>query len=442
MYTIKDVTLLTMASPEPQLHMDVCVEDSHVVSIAPTGTHTPAGLVIDGAGKFLLPGLTDSHVHCINPEDFKWYVSFGITTICNYMGVARALRWRKELADGVRVGPRLITAGPIIDGTAKFLSVMEYGRSEKLLPLEDQYGDLLALDGIIEATSADKARRAVRYIKSAGYDFVKLYNNLTSEAYYAACDEADRQGILVVGHLMDFINEEKIAGKPFRICQRSVEHVAGIDDTLMEYFAQNHIAMDPTYAVEKVKLARYELNPAYQKYLALAPKAEMAEWQRVAMLRQAVYKAEPDRRPVERKGMAYYHHIMKSFYDRGGLILAGTDSGIDGLLPGVDLQIELECLAESGIPNFDVLKTATVNPAAFFLGDGTLGTIHVGGMADLLLLDGDPLRDISAVKKVSGVFCRGNYYDKAALHTLREKRQFCIYEDTPRNTLPNRQYES
>lgn len=437
MYTIKDVTLLTMASPEPQMHMDVCVEDSQVVSIAPTGTHTPVGTVIDGAGKFLLPGLTDSHVHCVNPEDFKWYLSFGVTTVCNYMGTAKALRWKEELAHGDRIGPRLITAGPIIDGTAKFLSVMGTGRTESHLPLEETYADLLDIDGIIEAKDEHTARRAVRYIKSAGYDFVKVYNNLTPEAYYAACDEANKQGILIVGHLMDFITEEKIAGKPFRVCQRSVEHVAGIDDTLMEYFVENNIAMDPTYAVEKVKLARYELDPAYQKYLALAPNAEREDWKNTAIRRQEFFKSFKNRRPVERRGMAYYHHIMKSFYDKGGFILAGTDSGIDGLLPGLDMQIELQCLAESGIPNYDILKAATVNPAKMFLGDETEGMVRVGGCADLILLDGDPLQDISAVQQLAGVFRLGIYYNRDKLAKLREGRHFCIYQDTPLENQPS-----
>lgn len=436
MYTIQNVALIPMDTQRVLEHVDVRIEGGRVIGIDPTGAAAPAGTVIDGSGKYLIPGLTDSHVHCINPEDFKWYLSFGVTTVCNYMGTAKALRWREELENGTRIGPRLITAGPIIDGTAKFLSVMEYGRTEPHLPLEEQYGDLLALDGIIEATDAQTARRAVRYIKEAGYDFVKVYNNLPEEAYYAACDEAGKQNILIVGHLMDFTNEEKIAGKPFRVCQRSVEHVAGIDDTLMDYFAEHGIAMDPTYAVEKVKLARYELDPAYQQYLALAPDAEREEWQKVAVRRQAVYKSVPNRRPVERCGMAYYHHIMKSFHDKGGLILAGTDSGIDGLLPGLDLQIELQCLAESGISHYEVLKTATVNPAKVFRGDEKAGTVYVGGDADLVLLDSDPLQDINAVQQVAGVFHRGEYYDPDMLARLRENRQFCLYQDTPLEAAP------
>lgn len=432
MYIIKNVTVIPMDSQRKLEQQDVFIQGDQITNICPTGSvATENATVIDGTGKFLIPGLTDSHVHCITPEDFRWYISFGVTTICNYMGTAKALRWREELANGTRLGPKMITAGPIIDGTAKFLSVMEYGRSDEHVPLEKEYSDLLALDGIIEAKDEATARRAVRYIKEAGYDFVKVYNNLSPEAYYGACDEADKQGILIVGHLMDFANEEKIAGKPFTICQRSVEHVAGIDDTLMEYIAEHNIAMDPTYAVEKVKLARFELEPEYQQYLQLAPQGEQDEWRRVGMRRQAVYKEVPNRRPVERRGMAYYHHIMKSFHEKGGMILAGTDSGIDGLLPGVDMQLELECLAESGISNYEVLKAATVNPAKLFLNDEKLGTLYAGGCADMVLLDSDPVEDISAIRQIHGVFRRGEFYDSEQLAKMRENRQFCIYQDTP-----------
>lgn len=430
MYMIKNVNLIPMDRERVLAGMDVIVEDGKIQRITPCGqSGFEDAEKIDGSGKYLMPGLTDCHVHCISPEDFKWYLSYGVTTVCNYMGTAKALRWRNELYEGSRIGPRLITAGPIIDGTAKFLSVMEYGRTEERLPLEEEFGDLLSLDGIIETKTAETARRAVRYIKEAGYDFVKVYNNLTPEAYYAACDEALKQDILIVGHLMDFINEEKIAGRPFDIRQRAVEHVAGIDDTLMEYLAKNGIALDPTYAVEKVKLARYEESDAYQKLLAVIPEEEKKEWRQCSIRRQAVYKSEPLRRPVERRGMAYYHHIMKNFHDKGGTILAGTDSGIDGLLPGADLHIELACLAESGISNYEVLKAATVNPAGFFCGDSSKGMIQEGDEANLLLLAANPLDDIAATWKTEGLFLGNRYYDKEALQELRRNRKFCIYQD-------------
>lgn len=430
MYIIENTNLIPMDAERVLSGVDIVINAGKIASIENHGrTPFDGAMVVDGRGRYVMPSLTDCHVHCISPEDFRWYVSYGVTTVCNYMGTAKALRWRKELAEGQRVGPRLITAGPIIDGTAKFLSVMEYGRTEEQLPLEDAYGDLLALDGIIVAEDEATARRAVRYIREAGYDFVKVYNNLCPEAYYGACDEAEKQGILIAGHLMDFSNEERLEGKPFSIRQASVEHVAGIEDTLMEYLAEHHIALDPTYAVEKVKLARYEESPEYQALLALCPDEEREEWRQCGLRRQEVYKSEPDRRPVERKGMEYYHHIIKSFHEKGGLILAGTDSGIDGLLPGADLHLELGCLSESGISNFEVLKTATVNPAAFFRGDARLGQALEGGPAELLILAENPLEDVAAVGKIEGLIQGDRYYDRAALEAMRQDRRFCIYQD-------------
>ena len=111
------------------------------------------------------------------------------------------------------------------------------------------------------------------------------------------------------------------------------------------------------------------------------------------------------------------------------MILAGTDSGIDGLLPGFDLQIELSCLAESGISNYEALKTATVNPAMFYRGDAKLGQAIEESPAELLILSENPLEHIEAVRQIAGLVQGERYFTREELDALRQNRKFSIYQD-------------
>ncbi|MGN0659063.1 MAG: amidohydrolase family protein [Emergencia sp.] len=433
MQVISNCNVIPMTEDAVLKGYDIFFEKGVITGICPHGKQDLSGLeVYDGTGKYAMPALMDSHVHVSTPEDFRWYLAYGVTRISCMMGTAKALTWRKELSEGKRRGPKMKVSSPIIDGTDKYLApTMDYGRTEQYLPLEEEYGDLLKRDCIIEAKDEKNARKAVRYARAAGYDYVKLYNNLKREVYFAACDEAEKQGIMAVGHMMDCLNEDNFDGviEPFRYGQKSIEHIASINETIMEQCLAEGVAIGTTFAVEKLKLERYEESDFYQAFMKDIPEGEKEEWRQCGLRRRAVYANEPDRKPVKRRGMEFYQKITKEFQDRGGLLLAGTDSGIDGLLPGVDMHIELQCLSECGLSNFEVLKTATVNPAGFYWKGEATGTLEAGAPAEILILEGNPLENISSTWDIDALVCGTEFYDRDSLSEMKKNRRFIIYNE-------------
>ena len=406
MKVIRNCNVIPMTEEKVLEGYDVWFDRDAIRYVVKNGSlNIPAEEEYNGTGKYLIPGLYDCHIHVSNPEDFKWYLAYGVTRVTCMMGNAKILDWREELASGKRIGPKMKTSSPIIDGTAKYLQpVMDYGRTKEHLPLEEEYADILAIDGIIEAKDEETARRAVRYSKKAGYDFIKLYNNLKREVYYAACDEAKKQGLMVAGHMMDCLNDDNCDNviRPFRFEQKTIEHISGISETIRDEALRDGVAIGTTFAVEKVILGGYRDTEEYQeKYLSKVTEAEQKEWRACGMRRQAVYKQEPNRKPVKRRGMEYYQMIARTFRDAGGQLLIGTDSGIDGLLPGVDMHIELEMVKDCGFTNYEVLHMATVEAANFYWKGEATGTIEEGAPSELVLLDANPLEEIANTWKIN-----------------------------------------
>ena len=178
----------------------VVVRGDRIVLVAPAASiDTTGATVVDVKGKWLTPGLADMHVHTWSDHDFAMYLLNGVTTVRDMFGSPKHLEWRSAIQSGKLDGPTLFTAGPIVDG------------------------DPPTWPGSTVVTTADAAREAVRAQKKAGYDFIKVYNGLSAEAYDAIASEAKAQGIPFAGHVPKAIGIEKaiVSG------QRSIEHLDG-----------------------------------------------------------------------------------------------------------------------------------------------------------------------------------------------------------------------
>jgi imidazolonepropionase-like amidohydrolase len=383
----------------------VIVEGNRITAVGPSAeVAVPAGAtVLDGAGKFLLPGLWDMHVHALwEPAIdtvFPLFVANGVTGVRDmhtHFPVEQVRAWQKEVEDGARVGPRFVFAGPIIDGPMPFWP------------------------GSISVANADDGRKAVRDLKARGVDLVKVYTRLPRDAYFAIADEAKKQGLRFAGHVPTSVTafEASDAG------QWSIEHLSeeleacAVSKTetvfdpargraLFERFRANHTWQCPTLVIQdRLTFGREErfTKDPRRRYLTAHIKAH----------------ADVDDSKRDWETTRHYHDeqmkLMRAMAAFGGVrFLAGTDSPIGLNVPGFSLHDELAQLVEAGLTPTQALRAATSGPAEFLGREKDFGTVETGKLADLLLLDADPLADIHSTTRIRAVISAGRVYDRAAL---------------------------
>src|SRR5256714_7372004 len=357
---------------------------------------------VNGLGKFLIPGLWDMHVHLGNATDaaFPLLLAAGITGVRD-MGSPNyhtLHRWSVEALSGARVGPRIVAPGPILTSAAAFYWQMYIGNPEQ-------------------------GRRAVDQLANEGVDFIKVTSSLTRDTYFAVADEARRLNLPLVGHL-----PERTDGMGFTVSaieasnagHKSLEHLLGIPfnveslqkdnpdliptllrngtyvcPTLVEYSARAHVHELAAQDDPRLKHISPNLKQFWDGQMGQFPKSTEVQKQVLAWRMAAV--------PVLNKA--------------GVPLLAGTDLGFPYVFPG-DLLKELELFVEAGISPLDALRTATINPARFLKLDSELGSVQTGKIADLVLLDGNPLEDIKNLRRLVAVIANGRFFDRASIESL------------------------
>lgn len=376
----------------------VLIRGERIASIGPAGqVAVPrAGLVIDGRGDYLLPGLIDAHVHLYAPEQLQLYVANGVTTVFNLNGRPLHLVWRDQVTKGRRLGPRIYTVGPKFD----------------------------------RADPPDKAVELVDQYWREGYDGIKIYNQVSKTEYPALIAEAKKHNMLIVGH---------IARDPgFEATVSAGQAVAHAEEYLYTFFEEHakNGAPDPELIPQAVALTKQAGVPViatlvtYKHILEQATDLEaflkrpevayLAPWE-VADLK------EPTRNPYlnfDKDGIAelernypFQKTLVKALYDAGVPILTGTDSGTGTSVPGFSLPEELGILVQSGLTPFQALQCATVAPARF-LRSQEFGTIEPSKAADLVLLRANPLDDVANTRQLAGVLLRGRWFDKPQLDQM------------------------
>jgi len=409
-----DITVVPMDSNHELAHQTVLVDGDKVVAIGATAaTPVPAGATaIASAGKWLVPGLVDMHVHFNEERDGALYVANGITTVRNMWGGPPQLEWRAKAKahDPSYFGPSIYTAGPIVDG------------------------DPPVWPGSTVVHDAKEAFAAVDEQKRAGYDFVKVYDGVPLDAYDAIAAETKKQGLRFAGHMPAAVTLEHA----FAAGQASIEHLTGY---LLEAQDATSKAATLKGLDRRLELAKHRdasKLPALAKLTAGAkvancptltvlsrfgeldhPEALMARpenkfvspatldrWDPKHDFRTA--HMTPETFAAMRDGDAFRQQLVKALVDAGAPILAGTDTPNPFVVPGFSLHEELGRLVAAGLTPYQALQAATAN-AADWIGDRSIGRIAVGARADLVVLDADPLADISATTKRTGVMVRGTW---------------------------------
>ncbi len=359
---IVGVNVVTMESATVLDDQTVVVRDGRIIALGPrAGTVVPSDAQqVDGTGRWLIPGLIDSHVH-LRRGDLAGYRQAGITTVRNMWGHATIQALREEVAAGAEL-PTIFSAGPGMDGNPP------------------------VWPATVVLTDPTAARAAVRQQLADGWDFIKVYNRLSPGVYDAILDEARTVGITVIGHVPLSLSVDHASARG----QASIEHLTGIAEAVAS-------GRGPSGWLS------YDANAASSVARTLAARGVWACPTLIVLRQLAVQNlsaADADRARDHQGAM------VKALHDAGVPLLAGTDAGIDLVAPG-ELAGEVELFVQAGLTPFDALRSATSDAARFLGVEDEIGTIAVGKRADLVLLGANPLADVRALRNPVGVILRG-----------------------------------
>lgn len=412
------VNVVPMDGDGPRLLQNetVIVEHGVVTALGHALAPPPGARIIDGHGRlFLSPGLADMHTHAESSGDMKLYLAYGVTTVLHMGGASSDFmdQRRPLLNRGARPGPHVYAAFRI-DGTP------EYGQFVVRTP--------------------DEARWITRLAKTNGYDFVKVYNNLSPECFEATLDEARRQGMSVVGHGVTRVGLER----QLALGQKLVAHT---EEFLYTTFAKATSAATPDNSNAAPDWAQVPPAITFIQRSGAFVTADLATYDRIAqqwgrpeVLERWLQAPEiawlaPSQRLVWRKEdyvarsgslearAKFLHRFVRALQNAGVPLVAGTDApSVPGMVPGASLHDDLRALRDAGLSPYEVLSTATRTPGRFIQqtvpNAVPFGEVAPGFRADLVLTQLNPLDDLDSLRAPLGVMSHGIWYEKATLDQL------------------------
>ena len=424
---IAHVAVVDVATGTARGDQTVLIRGPRIVSVQPSkDVRLPSGTrTIDAAGKYLIPGLWDSHVHlsylgaCALPV----FVANGVTALRDAGARMDEIReWRRQIAAGRLVGPLIKAAGPNLE-SGDWLS-----RAYRLAPPSDpiwHWGPRLAVDG------PSSARTVVDSLARLGVDFVK-FRNLPRATFLAIAREAKRRGLPLAGHAPHGTSILEAADSGMT----SIEHAETVTLSLdtasiavrrkaFAEIAKTGTFVTPTLITERANWLTSD--SAHRALLDDSAGTHDVNRKYVSARTIGLWREAMD---LNRKGddgstdwnELYRHQVADTRLanEAGVHFLAGTDvGGAIGLYAGTSLHDELRLMVrDAGVSPIHALQSATTNPAAFFKLERERGTIAPGMAADLVLLDGDPLADLGNVRRVRAVVLMGRVLQRADLDQI------------------------
>ncbi len=410
----RSVNVLPMHRETVLLNQDVLVAGGKIIAIGKSGTvkHSAGAMIIDGRGKYLMPGLAEMHAHVPPVDDLEpmkdvaaLFVLNGVTTIRGMLGLPRHLQLRTMLQNGELFGPRLITSGPSFNGQS--------------------------------VKTAEAAAAMVRQQKEAGYDFLKLHPGLTRETFGAMATAAKEVGIPFAGHVSFDVG----VWRAIEAGYATIDHLDGFVEALVPpegqteqgnglfgmYIAaradttkipalatalsRNNIWVVPTQALAERWFAPGKTADAFRadpemKYMAATT---LNNWVAAKnnLLKNPLYNGAAVTRLIQVR-----RQLIRACQQAGVGLLLGSDAPQVFNVPGFSTHQELQYMVAAGLTPYQALQSGTVNVGRF-LKRPTLGVIQPGADADLLLLAANPLKDISNTQRIEGVMAGTAWFSKA-----------------------------
>ena len=434
--TITHATVVDVRNGQLHPENTVVIERNRIVSVLVHGPTPTSGKVIDAHGRFLIPGLWDMHTHVFfdrtaaDGEDLilPLFVAFGITGVRD-MGSALGpvLEAREAIAAHRILGPRMVVSGPMLDGPTS------------------------SYKAAIAITTPASGRQAVDMLRNHGVDFIKVQSGVPRDAYFAIAEETRRDHIEFEGHVPDAIR----ASEAIAAGQRTFEHLIGIFEAsspdqdiyltgsygdkqgtktvakllstydparerrIVALIAQHHVWQCPTLFWERGQWLVDNIDFRKDPDLIYAAHT----WQTTlwpSMQKSIGASLDTDPLAIRERFVLHELGIVHRLQSAGVPFLAGTDTpaGV-GVIPGISLHRELERLVAAGFTPLQALQTATLNPAIFFHRRADFGSVEPRKLADLVLLDRNPLEDIRNTRSISAVILDGRYLPQEQLEQLR-----------------------
>jgi imidazolonepropionase-like amidohydrolase len=396
----------------------VLVANGKIIAIGPTSkVRVPSGAIrVDATGRYLIPALCDMHVHLLGEawnmmlppevqrpskdipyEDFLFpYVANGVTTVQELFATPEELPLRKRIDRGELLGPRLILA-KAIDGPKK-------GWPPPLTTW---------------VASPREAEEAVRQAKAAGYDKIKVYSFLDRPSYDAIVSTAKELKMDVIGHVPLSVSVEYVLAAGQKFIAHSEEVAKQTDGNYsaerIDYFAdkmaKSGVWMSPTLITTRSLIELFDNTDgllARPEVRYFQHPMQSGVW---SFMIEKLYRPVPPaaREQIRVEYERFQKPLTRAFHDKGGKLMAGSDTIIPGLVPGFALHRELKELVDVGLTPYEALRTATTRPFEYLGELDQAGTIEIGKRSDLVLVNENPLKDISGASKVSGVLMRGRW---------------------------------
>ncbi|WP_263382026.1 amidohydrolase family protein [Granulicella arctica] len=426
---IHHVTVINVVTGEEAKEQTVKLQGGRILSVASTEPSDGASPgAVDAHGGFLIPGLWDMHVHIHETGELPLYIANGVTGVRMMAGERDTAALRVELSEK-KPSPFIYLASAIVDG------------SSPMWP------------GSIVVKKPADARHTVDDIKAGGADFIKVYDGVPRDAYFALADEAKLQHIDFEGHVPEAITAQEASAAG----QRSIEHLTGIAlacsskqeslnaaieharffldrlrveaegyrsfnqakcQTLFAEFRQNDTWQVPTLTVNRMWGRLDDSKMTSDPRLVYVGRKSRSRWDE--RTQPQIRRWNNSDYQMARGIFGVDEKIVGGLYRAGVPLLAGTDAMNPYCLPGFSLHDELALMVDSGLSPLAALQTATINPARFLHRTSELGSVEAGKSADLVLLRADPLADIHNTTQIEAVWLHGQYFDHAAILGLLE----------------------
>lgn len=411
----KDVSVFDAVNAVILPHKDVLIQNGIIENIASANSIKTTGKIIDGRGKTLLPGLWDMHVHFADNADGILHMAGGVTHVRD-MGSSFALLDKiKQINEGTIIGPRVEIMSGFIDGAGPFAGPT----------------------GIL-INNVEEGKKAVNEYAAKGYQQIKLYSSIKPEWVKPLADEAKRNHMRVAGHIPAFMTATQAINAGYNeVTHMNMVVLNFFGDTVdtrstgrfklpaaktasldlnsnamrdfIKLLKEKNIAVDPTDVVfEDMFTARDKV--VAEKFKTIINRFPL-QWQRGMRAGGGGLPVPENMDQTYKQSFNTFLKITKLLYDNGIRILAGTDG-----MAGFDLHRELELYVKAGIPSNKVLQLVTLG-AATYTNKKDYGSIQKGKLADVILVEGNPVENISNIRNTKLVITQGRVYDPAKLYS-------------------------